>query len=114
MARTPTRVLRSSSRNPHQGRTDPVPDVGRERARFPGPARHLHGHGPAAEPLLHQLVPQHVPVRAAVRWQEFRRDVPPDAAGRLPVRRAGLLGREGRGRGTDHHARHGHVYGYSV
>lgn len=62
-------------RMPYQGRADPLPHVRRKRPRFLGQIGQLYGHGPAAGPLLHQLLPQHVPVRKAVRWQEFRGNV---------------------------------------
>lgn len=57
---------------PNKRRFNPLPDVRRERASIPGPSGQLHGHGAAPGSLLHQLLTQHVPVRATVRREELR------------------------------------------
>lgn len=64
----------------------PVPDVRRKRSRFLGPARAVPGYGPAAGPLLHQLLPQHLPDRKAVWRKVLGGDVSPGAAVRMQVK----------------------------
>ena len=53
-----------------------VPDVRRERPHLARPLGHLPGHGPVALLLLHQLQPQLLPHREAVRRKVQRRDLP--------------------------------------
>lgn len=76
-------------RNDDEGRFHKVPDVRRKCPRIPGQAGRLHGHGSTARALLHQLKPQHVPVRPSIRREEQRRDVQAGVVGRLQVRYAG-------------------------
>ena len=58
------------------GRILPLPHVGRERAHAARPPRHFPGHGSTSQPLLRQLVAQHLPRRQTVRRPVLRRDVP--------------------------------------
>ena len=80
-------VCRARRRANVSGRFLSLPDVGRQRADVARPPRHLPGHGPAAQSLLHQLVSQHLPRRQAVRRQIVGRDVPTGLAGRMQVSR---------------------------
>lgn len=69
-----------------KGRSDPLPDVGRERTRVLGPTGSVHGDGPTASSLLHQLLTQHVLVGPPVRRQELGGNVPTGAFSWMQVR----------------------------
>ena len=55
-----------------------------------------------------------ISLRSTVRRQVQCGDVQTGVAGGLQVRGAGLLGREGRGPGANHHPRQGHVHRHQL
>lgn len=63
----------------------PVPNVRWKCSSVPGPAGTVPRYGPAAGPLLHQLLPQHVLDRPTVWREVLSRDVPAGPAGWMQV-----------------------------